>query len=163
MVDKLYTVLSFVGIWMLYVFPLYQGTLEMSEQQRIIGKFNKKNKEFSHVSNWYWLLPFYKIHLEKKRAIKILRYSTVNEKDYKELLSFFDKALVWIYVSLAGLLNGFVSTHELIEVIALKPQSLLILAVDTVMILIGIIHAYYRVTDRRTKKKLEKIKNMLRK
>ncbi|WKT14587.1 hypothetical protein P9166_14490 [Lactococcus lactis] len=161
MADNLYTVLSFIGTWMLYVFPLYQGTLEMSEQQRIISKFNNKDKKFLKVSNWYWLLPFFKIHLEKKRAIEILKDSTINERDFKELLSFFDKSLVWIYVSLAGLLNGLVSTHELVEMFTMRSQTLIIIGIDILMVLIGIVHAYYRVTDKRIKKELTKIKKML--
>ncbi|MBK0083328.1 hypothetical protein IAE51_05340 [Lactococcus sp. S64] len=161
MVKNLYVVLSFIGTWMLYVFPLYQGTLEMSEQQRIIGKFTNKDKKFLKISNCYWLLPFLKIHLEKKRAIKILKDSTNNERDYKELLSFFDKSLVWIYVSLAGLLNGLVSTHELVEVFTIRSHTLFILGIDILMLLIGIVHAYYRVTDKRITRELVKIKKML--
>lgn len=64
--DNLMLFFSFFGNWLLFTFPLFQGCLEMKEQANTIDILTEQNSDYKKVSPWYWLLPLWKLSLEKK-------------------------------------------------------------------------------------------------
>lgn len=149
--------LTFIGVWLLYIFPLYQGVLEISEQDRIIGKFQQADNKYAPVSSWYWLLPPLKIKKEKERGIRILRENIHGQEEIHALTNFLNKAVAWFYIALAGILNGLVATYDLIDVL-LKNQILLIsVIVDIFNIVLGIMIVRRRMSSQHKKKIIQRI------
>lgn len=154
---NVYILLTFVGVWMLYIFPLYQGIEELSEQKRVLRKFSVGGKKYPQVSPWWWLLPPVKISKEKQRGIKILKDNFSEEEDVRALFHFFNKTTGWFYIAIAGLLNGIVATAELAAALPFTVPLVGQLAVDLVIIVSGLLHARYRVSRRREQRLIEQL------
>lgn len=152
---KFNALFAFVGIWMLYFFPLYQGALELSEPNRIIKKFQKEGKDYPKVSPWYWLLPPLKIKKEKERGIRILQDS-IAKKEIDQLFRYFNKAVAWFYIAVAGVLNGVVATNDLFEAFG-QERFWLRLVIDLLLIMGGFFHIRYRFDHRRKERIMTKI------
>lgn len=154
---KIYVVLTFIGIWMLYVFPLYQGVEELSEQKRVLQKFSAGREKYPQVSPWWWLLPPLKISKEKQRGIKVLKDNFSDEEDVRALFHFFNKTTGWFYIAIAGLLNGIAATAELAAILPFKVPLWGQLGVDLLIIAIGMLHARYRVSRRREQRLVDQL------
>ena len=157
MAEKIYAVLTFCGVWLLYVFPLYQGALELSEPNKMLKRFQKSGNKYPKVSPWYWLFPPLKIHKEKIRGIKMLRDNISSKKEMDRLFRYFNKAVAWYYIAIAGVLNGIVATHELFAVYSLQEHFISMIVFDCILILAGLYHVHYRLNDARKNRLLTKI------
>lgn len=151
-------ILTFIGLWLLYIFPLYQGVLEISEQDKIIGKLSQADEQkYPEISSWYWLIPPLKIRKEKERGIAILRDSLNGKEDIHALFGFLNKATAWFYISLAGILNAIVATYDLVDSITKSYTLLISFIVDILMIIIGVLVVIYRSNRHRKQRILDKI------
>ncbi|KRO17723.1 hypothetical protein [Lacticaseibacillus saniviri] len=157
--EQIYVVLAFIGGWMLYFYPLYQGVLELSEQKRVIDKFRGTDVAYPPVSPWYWLLPPLKISKEKQRGIQILRDRVDQEEESDELLRFFNRATAWFYIALAGILNGIVVTGTMLDQWWPAASVWLSIGLDLVMIALGVVHVRYRMGRRRGQKLMTRLFN----
>lgn len=155
--DTLMLVLACLGNWLLFSFPLFQGCLEMKEQANTIEILIEENAEYKKISPWYWLLPFRKLSLEKKRALTIMRNASLNQQQMKQMLLFFDRATAWLFVSLAGLLSGIAATNTLLE--KLFPHEPIWVLCIVIMIIIGIstFNVFYRLSKKREQRLITKI------
>lgn len=156
MKDQIMATLAFLGDWLLFIFPMYQGVLEISEQKKAMKRFIKKGKKYPDVSPWYWLFPPYKIFLERRRMVHILEDSIDSEKNFFVMQPFMNKATAWFYVALAGLLNGIAATNELLEKFHLELPWPLFLLLIIMLIASGILQVLYRTSKRRQLQQLQK-------
>lgn len=157
MIEKSYAVIAFVGVWMLFSFPLYQGALELSEPNRILAKFIADDERYPKISPWYWVFPPLKINLEKKRGIKILQENIEGVSQQNELYRYFNKAVGWFYIAIAGLLNGLVVTHDLIEKLGWSIGWLGTFVIDLMMVAGGVIHVMYRFNPKRQENMMKRL------
>lgn len=142
--EQVYVVLTFIGTWLLYGFSLYQGALELSDQKRIVDKL-KDTTPYPKVSPWYWLLPPLKLKRERQRLQQILHDRINEQEEAGDLFSFFNRATAWFYIALAGILNGIASTGALMAQFLQKGSIWLSIALDALMIVIGVLHVRYRL------------------
>ncbi|WP_125766754.1 hypothetical protein [Lapidilactobacillus wuchangensis] len=157
MSDQLFACFTFVGVWLLFVFPLYQGVLEVLEQQQIISRFTEANAKYPPVSPWYWLIPPLKVIKEKHRGIRILHDSIGSQEEYHQIFQFLNKAVAWCYIALAGMLNGFVATRELLRAFSWSVNPLSMVALNILIIALGMLYVYYRVNHHREQRMINKI------
>ena len=150
--------ISFLGDWLLFSFPLYQGLMELYDYKWFLTEFNQSSKSQPKISPLYWIAPIVKIYLEKKRAVKILGDIIKNESDLRTAMSFIDKATAWYFVSLGGWLKMVSSLYEFLG--ELHIESLLWLIVGTVILtFLGISSAYYRINPKRQENLISKLKD----
>lgn len=158
MSEKIYALLTFGGVWLLYIFPLYQGALELSEPSKMLSRFKHKQKKYPKISPWYWLIPPLKISKEKQRGIKILQDHLTSQKEMDRLFRYFNKAVAWYYIAIAGVLNGIVATRELL--LTFDCDSLwAVVLVSVILVIIGFYHIHYRLNKERKNRVLTKIFN----
>ncbi len=151
--------LGFIGDWLLYIFPLYQGWMELYTYDRFIQRFEKTAKTVPKISPMLWIIPFYKIHREKQRAMLILKQDVSSNQELDEMLSFLDKSVAWFYVALGGLLNAIYATYELTS--NLLPNFPIISAgiISLLSFFLGIFHARYRVSEYRKRRMIRKFEH----
>ncbi|MDF7627201.1 hypothetical protein PUF88_04670 [Lactobacillaceae bacterium L1_55_11] len=113
--DNLVLILGFFGDWLLFVFPLMQGILELQDYSTVIDAFKVAGQDVKKVSNWYWLFPPLKFHLERVRLHKISRSQPVSRVDRQDLMKFEMKAMAWFFVALTGIFKGVGATSEIID------------------------------------------------
>lgn len=157
--DNLMLFFSFFGNWLLFTFPLFQGCLEIKEQANTIDILTEQNSDYKKVSPWYWLLPLWKLSLEKKRALTIMRHAALSQQQMRQMLLFFDRATAWFFVSLAGLLGGIAATHALIEQF-FPHLSVWGLVIAVVFVLaISVFNVFYRLSEKREQRLFKKLFN----
>lgn len=159
MSNQVYAALTFMGIWMLYIFPFYQGVMELPEQQRIVDKFKVDLHKYPKVSKWYWLVPPIKISKEKQCGISILKESVNQETESHDLFMFFSKATAWFYIAIAGIFNGIVATKELVNAFLHHDQITIALLVDLLMTVVGGVYVRYRMSAKRRQKMAKQLFN----
>ncbi|MCX8723103.1 hypothetical protein [Lactobacillus sp. B4005] len=150
--------LSLLGDWLLFAFPLYQGLMELYDYDRFLEEFDQSSKSEAKISPYYWFAPIWKIHLEKKRAVKILREFVKDDEDFRTAMSFIDKTTAWYFVSLGGWFKMISSLYDFFNEVHL--YSVWWLIVGTVLLTFtGLFSGYYRVSQKRQKAMLNKFKN----
>lgn len=154
---------GFVAVWLLFSFPLYQATLELSSQsimfsQKVKGSLGSVKR----ISKWYWLLPPLKIHKEKQRSINIIRQLNLDEMQVRVLLNYLDKATAWFYVALAGWLNAVFVTNDLLERWGQPQAGWLLLAIIIVMTFIAIGNVKIRVDAERIEHKIKHLSQIFK-
>lgn len=118
--EKFTVLCAFVADWLLFVFPLYQGKMELMESNTFFAKYQSSNSEKKSAPFIYWLFPPLLFHYYKKNAHQQLISLAKNKQDLKNFYSFYNKGLAWYFVSYAGFLNAIASTYELIEKLELE-------------------------------------------
>lgn len=154
--DLFINLCGFFGVWLLFIFPLYQACLELAAQAIEFKQFSDSKIEVKEISPFYWIIPPYKIYKEKHRAILILKKLDLNTNELYKIMNFFDKATAWFYVSLAGLLNSIYVTHELFEKYEMyNPYYFFIFII--VMTVFGILHVHFRMNKKRIDRKINSL------
>lgn len=144
--------ISLVGDWLLFSFPLYQGLMELKEFKSLLEEFEQVSKRWKPISPWWWLLPPLKVHKERVRGNHILREAADTKHERHQAINFLDKATAWYFVALAGWLKMLTSSYELLENYELK-QVWILIGLVVVLTLGGIFNAYYRIDSKRVSKK----------
>lgn len=143
--------ISLIGDWLLFSFPLNQGLMELSDYKRFVKDFDKTSKSMAKISPWYWIMPNLKIHFEKSRAQKVLKSIIKDEDDFRTAINFTNKATAWYFVGLAGWLKMICSVYEFLEEFELRNLGWWLLLVVIVLTFAGLFSAYYRVSSHRQK------------
>lgn len=151
---------GFIGVWLLFTFPMYQAFLELSDQAIAFSKIvSEKLAPVEKVSPVYWLIPPLKIRKEKQRALRIIRGLQLETNDLKKLLLYFDKATAWFYVALAGLLNGIYVTYELFGGVGLPRNPLPFFGTIVVVIIFCIGSVSHRLNTKRIDQKIAAVRD----
>lgn len=151
-------IVSLMGDWLLYSFPLYQGLMELKDYQELMDDFDKVGRKWKMVSPWWWLIPVIKIQMERRRGYKILREATKTMSERHQAISFIDKATAWYFVSLAGWFKMITSSYETLESYGVKDNIWLLILLVVLMTTGGTFNAYYRIGAKRVREKEEELK-----
>lgn len=146
-------ILGILGVWGLFSFPLYQAFLELSSQAINFANQARKTITLKKGSPWYWLFPPIKLHKEKKRALKIIQQMNLSENDAKNMMTYFDKATAWFYVSTAGLFNAIYFSYDLYKDSAFSHHPIVFILFLAFMTVFGILNVVYRMSSKRIKTK----------
>lgn len=157
-VDQFIAIVSLIGDWLLFTFPLFQGLMELQEYQELLDDFDQLSKNWDEVSPWWWLVPIVKIQLERKRGHEILRQATRTRSERRRALSFLDQATAWYFVSVAGWLKMVSSTYELLEIYDAKENIWLLVLLVVLLTAGGLFNAYYRIDRKRIGQKEKELK-----
>jgi hypothetical protein len=110
---------GFLGAWLLVAGPLYQGAVELLEQdQRAAAETsNRLPAPPPPPSAWWWLLPPVIFILRRRRSNRyrhdVLARLTPHER--AERAGFLHKAAGWFVVALGGTFIAIKETGELVE------------------------------------------------
>lgn len=141
------TCLAFVGDWFLFIYPVYQAGLELQDYRKFLANYREISINVKKISPLWWLIPPYKIWLEKKRGTTILRQAVHDENEFHEAMNFLNKATAWWYVALAGLLNSIQSSYELWELFEIKLNWIFFWLLILLLFFSGIMQVLYRLSD----------------
>ena len=151
-------IVSLLGDWLLFSFPLFQGLMELQEYQELLDGFDQISKNWSKISPWWWLVPSVKIKQERQRGYEILRQATRTRSERRRALSFLDQATAWYYVSVAGWLKMISSAYELLETIDIEKNIWLLILLVVALTAGGLFNAYYRINRKRIGRKEKELK-----
>ncbi len=111
---------AFAGAWLLVAGPLYQGALELREQD-----IDREGLEASKArvgplkmpSPWWWLLPpvFYLLRRHRSREYRRAVFDQLTQDQKKQWVSFVNKATGWFTVALGASLLGAEQTWLITE------------------------------------------------
>lgn len=113
--EKFTILCAFVADWLLFIFPLYQGKMELMESNSVFAKYQSSTAKKKKLPFFYWLFPPLLFHHYKKQAHQQLSNLAANQQDLKNFYSFYNKGLAWYFVSYAGFLHAIASSYELLE------------------------------------------------
>ncbi|WP_429971482.1 hypothetical protein ACQW5G_02375 [Fructilactobacillus sp. Tb1] len=113
--EKFTILCAFFADWLLFIFPLYQGKMELMESSTIFAKYQSSTSKKKKVPFFYWLFPPLLFHHYKVTAHKQFERLSANEVDINNFYSFYNKAFAWYFVSYAGFLHAITSTYEICE------------------------------------------------
>lgn len=154
----IFTLMPFLGDWLLFIFSMYQAGLELQSYEQFLNKYRNYSIKLNKVSPLYWILPPYKIYLEKKRATKILESIVKSQSQFNDIFNFLNKATAWWYVSIAGLLNAIYSTNELLDKLKIGTNPIIFLIIIIILFLFGLGQVKYRLSNQRKNKMYNQIK-----
>ena len=140
-------VLGFMAEWFLFTFSLYQAVVEIGEQEVILGQIKSTSKEYREVPAFYWLVPPFKVWLEKKRVERILHDITVNTEDFDQIFSLSNRAIAWTYIAVAEILIGVISTNEILELFNIEVSNMTFVGINIFIIVISVMIVVYRTSD----------------
>jgi len=111
---------GFLGAWLLVAGPLYQGALELREEDvdREGLEASKARVEPPEMpSPWWWLLPpvFYLIRRHRSRAYRQAVFASLTQAQQDQFTSFVSKALGWFTVALGAALLAAEQTWRITE------------------------------------------------
>ncbi|UQS86119.1 hypothetical protein MOO44_00300 (plasmid) [Nicoliella spurrieriana] len=146
--------LGFIGDWLLFIFPLFQGILDVTEGSELLrgakGTKNTDSKKHRRYGSLLWLLPPLKIMIERRKVMKISKYALNRKIDFDKVYRKLNVATAWVYVSVAGVLNGIVSTEDLLESYGYGDNWWLLIGSCLIIILISIqVIRYFASSDRK--------------
>lgn len=150
---------GFMGVWLLFTFPMYQAFLELSNQAIVFSNMvSKELTPVAKVSPVYWLIPPLKIHKEKQRALVIIRGLHLETNELKRMLLYFDKATAWFYVALGGLLNSIYVTYDLFDAVDLPRTPAIFFSTILVLMILSAGSVRYRLKTKRIDQKIAAIR-----
>lgn len=123
--EKFTVLCVFVAGWLLFIFPLYQGKMELMESNTVFAKYQGSKGKKKSISFVYWLFPPLLLHYYKKNTHQQLVRLASNKKDLQNFYSFYNKGFAWYFVSYAGFLHAIVSSYEVMEKLELGEFSTL--------------------------------------
>jgi len=111
---------GFAGAWLLVAGPLYQGALELREQDvdREGLEASKARVEPPEMpSPWWWLLPpvFYLLRRQRSREYRRAVFDQLTQDQKEQFVSFVNKATGWFTVALGASLLAAEQTWGITE------------------------------------------------
>lgn len=110
---------GFLGAWLLVAGPLYQGAIELLEQDRAAadGRPTDLPAPPPQPSAWWWLLPPAMLTLRRRRSRAYRRtvLAQLTPQQQAERAGFLHKAAGWFVVASGGTLIAIKETGELVE------------------------------------------------
>jgi hypothetical protein len=111
---------GFLGAWLLVVGPLYQGALELLEEDidregidAAIARIPRPDRP----SPWWWLLPpvMYLIRRHRRNAFRRAALAQLTQAQRDQSTSFINKATGWFTVAFGAALLAAEQTWQVIE------------------------------------------------
>ena len=161
--EKSLSCFELIGAWLIFIFPLYQGMLELQEQIQHVKKLGISNSKLPKVSIWYWIFPPLKIKLEKQRMFKLLSLRQTSTEELDLFLHFLDKATAWFYVALGGLLTAISVTYNTLEEFKIDLSPLVFWLLIILIIICTFISDNYRINSKRKQRIIQKIQDGMNK
>jgi hypothetical protein len=111
---------GFLGAWLLVAGPLYQGALELREEdidREEIEATTSRVPRQEPPSPWWWLLPpvMYLIRRQRGHAYRQAVLAELTEAQRDQFTSFINKATGWFTVAIGAALLAAEQTWQLIE------------------------------------------------
>ena len=111
---------GFLGAWLLVAGPLYQGALELREEdidREEIKATTSRVPRQEPPSPWWWLLPpvMYLIRRQRGHAYRQAVLAELTEAQRDQFTSFINKATGWFTVAIGAALLAAEQTWQLIE------------------------------------------------
>jgi hypothetical protein len=105
---------GFLGAWLLVTGPLYQGALELREEEidrEGIEATRAQVPRPDSPSPWWWLLPpvFYVLRRRRSRAYRRAVMAQLSQAQRDQFTSFINKAEGWFTVALGA---GFLAAEQ---------------------------------------------------
>ncbi|EKK20419.1 hypothetical protein B808_508 [Fructilactobacillus florum 8D] len=139
---------AFVADWLLFVFPLYQGRMELMESNSVYAKYQSTHSKKKGVPFLYWLFPPLYFRYVKKQNIKGLNRLFKNKDDFRNFYGFYNKSIAWYFVSYAGFLNAIESTYGVLEDLELGFLTIpLFLVIVTSLFILGHHYVNYMASN----------------
>lgn len=144
---------GYIGAWLLVAGPMYQGALELNEQQfdrDVIRERSLTVPRPSRVSPWWWLLPpvaYILIHRTQDEWRKQVMMSLTPEQR-EGFLSYSNKATGWLIVGGGAALIGIKEAFELVEAMEWPVWITLVLCVAAAGLGLGYTVQRMRKVDR---------------
>jgi len=111
---------GFAGAWLLVAGPLYQGALELREED-----VDREGLEASKASveppgmpsPWWWLLPpvYYLLWRQRSREYRRAVFDQLSQDQKKQFVSFVNKATGWLIVAFGASLLAAEQTWQITE------------------------------------------------
>jgi hypothetical protein len=111
---------GFLGAWLLVAGPLYQGALELLEQDIDREGINASIARMPRPeppSPWWWLLPpvMYLIRRQRGKAFRRAALAQLTQAQREQSTSFINKAAGWFTVALGAALLAAQQTWQVIN------------------------------------------------
>ncbi|KRN79125.1 hypothetical protein IV52_GL000530 [Fructilactobacillus lindneri DSM 20690 = JCM 11027] len=156
------TFCAFVADWLLFIFPLLQGKMELMDSNSVFKKYQSSHHQGFSLKglfkNIIWVIPPLRIYYLKKYAGKELFDLSLNKEDFAKFYGFYNKSIAWYYVSYAGFLDALYTTYEMTEYLPIGEWSLIIFIVIVVILTYGgISYTNYMVSSNRKINLVKKI------
>jgi hypothetical protein len=118
--DQVIAWVGFFGAWLLVAGPLYQGALELLEEdidREGIDASIARVPRPDPPSPWWWLLPpvMYVIRRHRGKAFRTAAMAQLTQAQRDQATSFFNKATGWFTVALGAALLAAEQTWQVIE------------------------------------------------
>lgn len=139
------TILTFIAEWILYAFPLYQGIMELYDEEEAVKAIAHHIDKEKKVPNIFWLFPPLKVYLERRRLLKVIRKSIKKTNNIHAILGFYNKAVAWFMVSLAGLFKSVEATYSLYDTVSYKKSTVFFLVMLGSCFILSTFYIVYRV------------------
>jgi hypothetical protein len=111
---------GFLGAWLLVVGPLYQGALELREEEvdrEGIEASTARVPRPDPPSPWWWLLPpvLYLIRRRRGNAFRKAVLAQLTQAQRDQFTSFINKAVGWFTVAVGAFLLAVEQTWQVVE------------------------------------------------
>jgi hypothetical protein len=111
---------GFLGAWLLVAGPLYQGALELDEEEvdrEGIEASTARIPQPDPPSAWWWLLPpvMYLIRRHRGNAFRQAAVAQLSQVQRDQFTSFVNKATGWFTVALGAALLAAEQTWQVVE------------------------------------------------
>ncbi len=150
----IYAIISFSASYIMFVFCLFQGVLDMSGQINELHKAEHSAKKYHPMRAGLWMIPPLKIMLERNRLKKIL-LNAKSDTDIKKFRTFYNvsnQSTAWAYISFACMLDSIVSIKTLFDAFRWHLSIPVFILLSLLIIIVGYAQVMYRVSDDRKEK-----------
>ncbi len=111
---------GFLGAWLLVAGPLYQGALELEEEEVDREGIEASTARIARPdppSSWWWLLPpvMYLIRRHRGNAFRRAAVAQLSQVQRAQFTSFINKATGWFTVALGAALLAAEQTWQVVE------------------------------------------------
>jgi hypothetical protein len=111
---------GFVGGWLLFAGPIYQGALELQDEEVDRDAFDRHHFDSIQppkISAWWWLLPpvAWLKHQRRNRDFQQAVMHSLTAEQRGQFVSFSNKATGWFIVGAGAALIAVKETWELVE------------------------------------------------
>jgi hypothetical protein len=118
--NEVFAWVGFLGAWLLVAGPLYQGALELHEQdvdRDAIEATSARIPQPDPPSPWWWLLPpvLYLIRRRRHRAFRRAALAELTQAQREQFASFVNKANGWFTVAAGATLLAAEQTWQAVE------------------------------------------------
>jgi len=119
--------------------------MELYDEEEAVNLISHEIGAVKKSSKIFWVFPPLEIYLERRRLMKIIRKSIKKTGNVHSILSFYNKAAAWFFVSLAGLFKGVESTYVLYEIFFREKSIFYFVIMVITTFILSTLYIVYRV------------------